>query len=213
MAQGAAAPAGGRPTSPSQELRFVGAVPGRYALAESALDRDGQLPVYACRLCSITTQEAVIIGPVSGRVGEIVSAHFDEFGVYRAKVARILQAGLVLEFILGEEERSKLATKLFLMRKKEHQPGHDRRDHGRFLPRDPRSSLTFADGTKVGCFIIDMSLSGVAISADVAPPVGSALAVGRIVGRVQRHLDVGFAVSFLQEQTREALDTLLAPAP
>lgn len=206
-----AATAAGNAASQWQDLRYVGAVPGRYALASSPLRPDGQLPVYACRLCSITPLEAVVIGPVPGKPGTLVSAHFDEFGVFRAKIDRVLQSGFVLDLLMAEEDRRKLATKLFLMRKKSHQPVNDRMDDGRVLPRDPRSTLTFADGARSPCFIVNMSCVGVTVSAEFVPEVGDALAVGKLVGRVAGHHDVGFTVAFTQEQKRDTLDAMLAP--
>ena len=48
------------------------------------------------------------------------------------------------------------------------------------------SILTFADGATQDCIVIDMSASGVAVLADVQPPIGFPLAVGACVGRVIR---------------------------
>jgi hypothetical protein len=59
------------------------------------------------------------------------------------------------------------------------------------------------------CFVIDMSPSGAAVSADVQPPVGTPLAVGACVGRVVRHLELGFAVQFVEQQPRDVLERLV----
>lgn len=59
------------------------------------------------------------------------------------------------------------------------------------------------------CFIIDMSVSGVAISADVQPDVGTPPAVGACIGRVVRHLELGFAVKFVEDQDREHVERLV----
>lgn len=77
------------------------------------------------------------------------------------------------------------------------------------MPRDPRSTILFADGTRLPCLIIDMSRSGAALSADVQPDLGTPLAVGRVVARVVRWLEVGFAVQFLAEQDPESLEDRL----
>ena len=79
------------------------------------------------------------------------------------------------------------------------------------MPRDPRSLLVFADGTVVECLIIDMSLSGAAVSADVQPAIGTPLAIGTVVGRVVRWLEVGFAVRFTSEQEMPTLEERLHP--
>ena len=58
----------------------------------------------------------------------------------------------------------------------------------RFVPKASQSTLTLADGTVHGCYIIDVSLSGVAVTAEVQPPIGTPLAIGACIGRVIRHI-------------------------
>jgi hypothetical protein len=69
--------------------------------------------------------------------------------------------------------------------------------------------LVFADGTHKSCFVIDMSATGAAVSADVQPEVGMPLAVGSCVGRVVRHLREGFAVKFVKLQNTGNLERLV----
>ena len=73
----------------------------------------------------------------------------------------------------------------------------DRRRSKRIVPPDTESVLIFADNTRMKCCVIDISATGVAVSADVTPPIGTPLAVGKMVGRVVRHLANGFAVQFV----------------
>ncbi len=61
----------------------------------------------------------------------------------------------------------------------------------------------------MACFIIDMSPSGVAVSADYTPTIGQPLAIGRAVGRVARHLEVGFAVKFITPLQPDELEGAL----
>lgn len=193
------------------DVRFIGAVAGRYALSDRRSSRGGSAEVFACRLCSISTRMAVLVAPVLGSVGGGVTAHFDVFGILRGKVIRRLNSGFAIDIHLDEDGRSKLAAKIYWYKRRVLEQMPDRREHKRFPPRDPRSTLTFGDGTGVVCFIIDYSRSGVAISAEVTPEVGTPVAVGRIVGRVVRHLDVGFAVRFVELQELELVEARLAP--
>jgi hypothetical protein len=66
-----------------------------------------------------------------------------------------------------------------------------------------------ADGSMHGCFVIDMSVSGAAVSAEIYPKLGDVLAVGRIIGRVVRMFREGFAVRFIELQDPAALEHLL----
>jgi hypothetical protein len=194
-------------------VRFIGAAAGRYALPDRRPDDEGKVAVYACRLCSISTRMAVVVGPVVGKEGEAVTAHFDDFGILRGKICRRLPSGFVMELTLTDAERNKLGGKIIWQKKKVHEQVPDKREHKRILPRDPRTVLTLADGTQLPCFVIDVSQSGVAVSAEVWPGLGTPMAVGKLVGRVVRYLDVGFALQFLQPQERDELEVLLAPPP
>ena len=54
-----------------------------------------------------------------------------------------------------------------------------------------------------------MSVSGAAVSADLEPEIGEPLAVGKVVCRVVRRLEVGFAVQFVNEQNVETVEEML----
>jgi hypothetical protein len=54
-----------------------------------------------------------------------------------------------------------------------------------------------------------MSITGAAVSAEVQPPVGMPLAIGACIGRVVRLLPNGFAVKFVERQTRNDLNRLI----
>jgi len=58
----------------------------------------------------------------------------------------------------------------------------DQRTQSRFVPSDPCSTLLLADGTVRTCFLIDVSVSGAAVSADFVPEIGTVLAVGKAIG-------------------------------
>ncbi len=49
------APPGQRSHYTWHDVRFIGALAGRYALPERRRKPDDKLPVYACRLCSVST--------------------------------------------------------------------------------------------------------------------------------------------------------------
>lgn len=194
------------------DVRFIGALSGRYALPDRRSSTDDKIPVYACRLCSISTRLLVAVGPVIGKEGELVSAHFDEFGIIRGRITRRLASGFVTDIIATDIERDKLGAKIEWQKKRVLSQVPDKREHKRFLPRDPRSMIVTADGTRIPCFIIDVSQSGVAVSAHFWPEIGTPMAVGKLVGRVVRYLDVGFAVEFIQLVPQvEDLEGLLLP--
>jgi len=66
--------------------------------------------------------------------------------------------------------------------------------------------LTLEDGTRMACRIIDLSLSGAAVSAVNRPEVGAAVNLGRVQSRVVRHLEEGFAIEFVHAQLPDTVE-------
>lgn len=192
----------------SSDIRFIGALMGRYLLA-SRKNRSHRVQVFACRLQSISPQLMVASAPVLGAPGEELSANFEPFGTVRERVERLIDGGFSMAIETSAEERDLLIKRIGWYKKRVFHGVADKRVHRRVMPRDPRSTILFADGSRLPCLFIDMSRSGAALSADVQPDLGTPLAVGRVVARVVRWLDVGFAVQFLIEQEPENLEDRL----
>lgn len=196
----------GRPS----DVRFIGALMGRYLLASRRHNAEC-VQVFACRLQSISPQTMVASAPVPGAPGEEVSANFEPFGLVQGKVERLIEGGFSVAIEASEAQRTLLGKRIAWYKKRTFDGLADKREHKRVMPRDPRSLLVFADGSTVECLIIDMSRSGAAVSADVQPAIGTPLAVGTVVGRVVRWLEVGFAVRFSIEQDAQTLEERLHP--
>lgn len=142
-------------------------------------------------------------------MGESVTVYVDKFGNIEGEIIRVLNEGFVISIRASEAEREKFVSKIAWLDRYIRQDAINSRRHGRIVPRNPNSTLLIADGSVVSCFVIDMSISGAAVSAEITPPVGTPLAVGRIVGKVIRHFSEGFAIKFVQEQSAEMLEQLL----
>jgi hypothetical protein len=191
-----------------QEIRVVVRVAGRFSLA-SRRDRNGDRRQFACRAVNMSQTSMMLASPVSGPVGEQVIAYFAEFGTIQGSVSRVLDGGFVMRIIANTDERSRLLRKLIWLEQNKNNDVPDVRNHKRIVPREPISTLTFSDGSMLGCFVIDMSASGAAVSADIVPEIGSAVAVGKIDGRVVRHFAEGFAVEFQNPQSTAKLEQLI----
>ena len=87
---------------------------------------------------------------------------------------------------------------------------HELRCHARATPNVSVVTLSLPDGRQYPARVIDMSLSGTAVSAEVRPPVGSPLLVGKIRGTVVRHFDEGMAIEFVTLQTASSLEQNLS---
>jgi hypothetical protein len=64
------------------------------------------------------------------------------------------------------------------------------------------------DGRVYPCEVIDVSISGAAVKAEVLPALGTGLLLGKMHGRVVRYLENGVAIEFANK-----LDTPLAHPP
>jgi hypothetical protein len=193
------------------DVRYIGALPGCFALSGRRDPADNEIPVFACRLSSITPFQAVLLSAEPVKVGETVAAHFSAFGLLKCKVARRSDGGFVMDILLTDDERYKLASKIDWQRRVRLEDLPDRREYRRIVPVNPSTSLAMADGSQVPCFVVDISMSGVAVSAATLPPKGTQLKVGSLAGHVVRRLDIGFAVEFDEIQEFSDLERLIAP--
>lgn len=189
------------------DIRYVGRIPGRYTLPERKASSG--LSVFACRTQGITPMNATVSAPVVGKVDDPISANFDDIGLIHGHIARLIDGGFSMDIDAKANDIDNLASRIEWIKKKATQGVPDSRSHKRVLPRNPHSTLVMSDGERVQCFVMDMSSSGAAISADYRPPLGTPLAIGKIVGRVTRRLEAGFAVQFLESQSLDEIEKLL----
>lgn len=189
-------------------------VGGHYTLA-NWFDAQGKPRTFACRTTRVSPFRMMVAVPVLGKIGDRISSYFGDFGKLDGQISDTAAGSFLLELAMTTSMREKLANKLTWLENKQKDPAvRDARKHARIIPASSHSTMTFADGSTRSCFIIDMSASGVAVSADVQPPIGTPLAVGACVGRVVRILPHGFAVNFIQQQNRNDLERLIVrPAP
>ena len=121
-----------------------------------------------------------------------------------------MNRSFMLELEMTRARREKLSDMLTWLEKKQKNPAmQELRKNARFVPPNPHSTLTLADSSTHSCFIIDCSVTGVAVSTAVQPPVGMPLAVGSCVGRVVRLLPNGIAVKFVEQLTVRDLERLV----
>lgn len=181
---------------------------GRYSLASRRNTR-GERREFSCRTVDISCYDLAVMVPVSGPIGERVIASFNELGKLEGQIVRLNDDGFVMSLVLAEEQRERLVARILWLEMRKHLNLPDDRRHKRFVPKHPHSSVMLADGRVCDCFVMDMSASGVAVSAEIEPKIGDVLAVGKVIGRVVRICREGFAVRFIELQDPDALEHLL----
>jgi hypothetical protein len=185
------------------------ALGGQYTLPKW-FDAQGKPRTFACRTTRISPFRMMVAVPVVGKIGDPISSYFGDFGKLDGVISDTASGSFLLDLEMTKTMREKFASKLTWLDKRQKNPAiRDGRKQARIIPATPHATLTFADGGTRSCFIIDMSASGVAVSAEVQPPIGMPLAIGACVGRVVRLLPDGFAVKFVEEQKRNDLERLV----
>ena len=147
-----------------------------------------------------------VAAPIGGDVGDWVTAHFEEFGVLRGQIARPMGFGFTMSLDMTDEERERLASHVQWLEQHKNYEVSENRRYRRVTPKDPQSTIILADGTMIDCFVIDISMTGAAISADLDVEIGMPMALGTVVGRVVRMLDPGFAIEFLTRVDYDSLE-------
>ena len=186
------------------------AVDGNYTLP-NWYDPQGKLRTFACRTTRVSPYRMMVEVPVVGKVGDCLTSYFRDFGKLDGHISDTRPGGFLLELNVTYAMRERLSNILTWLEEKQKDPAViDLRRNPRVVPADSHSTLTLADGAIHPCFIIDMSATGAAVSAELEPEVGTPLAVGTCVGRVMRIFPGGFAVKFVERLNQNDLDRFIA---
>ena len=171
---------------------------GRYMLADRR--------EFPCQVINMSPGGIALIAPVSGQPGERVIAYIDHLGRLEGMIARQFLNGFAMTISATPRKRDKLAAQLTWLANRSILNLPEDRRHDRITPRNPSGRMILANGVNIGCRIIDVSLSGCAISTTQRPEVGSQITIGNILGRVVRHIEDGIAIEFTRLQHPDSLE-------
>ena len=171
---------------------------GRYMLADRR--------EFPCQVVNMSPGGMALIAPATGEVGERVIAYIDHLGRLEGQITRLYQNGFAMSVSATARKRDKLAAQLTWLANRHILNLPEDRRHGRIVPRNPSAALILPNGVNITVRIIDMSLSGAAVSSRERPAVGALVMIGKVQGRVVRHLDDGFAVEFTRLQHPDFLE-------
>jgi hypothetical protein len=171
---------------------------GRYMLADRR--------EFPCQVINMSPGGMALIAPVSGNVGERVIAYVDHLGRLEGTIARTFNNGFAMTVAATARKRDKLAAQLTWLANRSILNLPEDRRHGRIVPHNPAARVTLVSGAVVNVRIIDISLSGAGIATPQRPEVGSQITLGKIPGRVVRHLEEGFAMEFTRLQHPDSLE-------
>ena len=185
------------------------AVDGHYTLP-NWYDPEGRLRTFACRTNRVSPYRMIVDVPVVGKVGDYLTSYFRDFGKLDGHISDTKPGCFLLELDVTYATRQKIANKLTWLEQKQKDPEIiDLRKSARVIPAKSHTMLTLADGAVHECSVIDMSVTGAAVSVEAQLEVGTPLAIGACVGRVTRAFANGVAVKFVERQSQYELDRLV----
>lgn len=170
---------------------------GRYMLADRR--------EFPCQVLNMSPGGMELAAPVSGMEGERVVAYVDHLGRLEGGIVRITATGFAMTISATPRKRDKLAAQLTWLANRHILGLPEDRRHDRIVPENSRTMVTMPNGTTLTCRIVDMSLSGASVSSHVVPPIGTPITLGKVQGRVVRHIEGGFAVEFARLQHPDSL--------
>jgi PilZ domain len=171
---------------------------GRYMLADRR--------EFPCQVVNMSPGGMALLAPVSGQAGERIIAYVDHLGRLEGHIARLFENGFAMTISATTRKRDKLAAQLTWLANRHILNLPEDRRHGRIQPRNPIARLIMPNGVNVTCRVIDMSQSGAGIATKERPPIGTIISLGKVQGRVVRHLEDGFAIEFTRLQHPDFLE-------
>ena len=161
---------------------------------------------FPCQVINMSPGGMALIAPVSGAPGDRIIAYVDHLGRLEGQIARVFENGFAMTISATARKRDKLAAQLTWLANRHILDLPEDRRHGRIVPRNPVGRLILPNGVNLTCRIIDVSQSGAGIASKERPPIGTLVTLGKVQGRVVRHLEDGFAIEFTRLQHSDFLE-------
>lgn len=162
---------------------------GRYMLS----DRQE----YPCQTIDMSPGGVGLTCAVLGEVGERIVLYLEQIGRIEGTIVRITATGIAVRLSATLRKRDKIASQLTWLANREILGLPEGRTHERLTPHQPGVMLRLESGREVPARIIDLSMSGAALSTVTTPSLGASLMVGRTPARVVRYFEGGIGVQFM----------------
>lgn len=161
---------------------------------------------FACQMIDMSPGSAAFYSPVKPDMGEKVIAYLDQIGRIEGIVTRHFETGFAIQMNVPAMKREKLANQLTWLANRHDLGMKEDRQHERIVPNSTRIILKLADGREFMAKLIDISISGAAMTVEANAPMGTRVTVGQTPAKVVRVFDTGVAVEFLRPFAAEGFD-------
>jgi hypothetical protein len=163
---------------------------------------------YPCQSIDMSVGGLLLTAPVKGRVGDRIIVYLEQVGRIEGDIARLTQDGFAMTVIATSRKREKMAAQLVWLANKNILNLPEDRRHERVQPRQSRVMLTLADGSQHPVKILDMSLSGAAVSVDTQLMITDRVTLGKTPCKVVRKFEGGYAVEFANAFKAETIEQI-----
>ena len=163
---------------------------GRYMLPDRS--------EYPCQSVSMSPGDVIVKAPMRGQVGDRVVIYFEQVGRVEGIIAGIFETGFDLAMTVPALKREKLADQLTWLTNRQSLGMREDRRHERIEPVFNRSTLRLGE-REIPVKLIDISLSGAAMTCAHKPELGASVVIGSTPAKVVRIFPEGVAVEFLRE--------------
>lgn len=197
-------PASSRPCGPDPEAltfperrryqRIALNLPGRFMRADKV--------DYPCRLKDISVGGATLTTTTRVTVGEHIIVYLMHLGGLEGPVVRRFKDGFAMAITATQHKREKLAAQIMRLSKQAYISEAEERKHPR-TPSNDIAILVLADGTTIGCPVVDFSRSGASINTSARPALGTEVVLSNKRATVVRHHSEGIAVEFVNERLEQ----------
>ncbi|MCI4679989.1 PilZ domain-containing protein [Rhodoblastus acidophilus] len=151
---------------------------------------------FPCQTIDVSVGGLALTAPVKGEIGERVVAYFDALGRIEGNIVRHLEHGFAMTAVLTTAKREKLVNQLTWLVNRETLGLPEDRRHERIIPKEINTIIRLPDGSTAPAKIVDISISGAAVTCTKGTPLGAMIQVGRRRARVVRVFDHGLALEF-----------------
>jgi hypothetical protein len=187
-----------RPHERRRHQRVEVVLHGRYMLPDRS--------EHECVTIDMSPGGVRVRAPVSGRIDDRVIAYLETVGRIEGQITRQTEDGFAMTINATLRRRDKLAAQLtWLANRSELGLPEDRR-HERYVPRNPHGRLVTPGGAEVMVRLIDVSLSGAAMTTDLSFNRGDLVMINQTPAKVVRIFERGIAVEFTRPPAPGAFD-------
>ncbi|MBS7804371.1 PilZ domain-containing protein [Rhizobiales bacterium TNE-4] len=174
----------------------------RIALAGRFMLADGT--EHTCCSIDISPGSAAISADIRPPRGTRIILYLDRLGRLEGEVQRVFDDGFAISFSVSDAKKRRLAEDLTWLANRDLADFANKRLSARVEPAQQSATMVLEDGTLRGVTLIDVSLSGLGVRSELLPPIGSVIRIGVNRGRVVRHFEGGFGLSFAQDDAGRA---------